>query len=510
MKTPQKTLQQIVADFLEAYRNRGERPLFCVAFSGGSDSTALLHVLKELREEKQDGSFSLAAVHVNHQIRAGAAADEAFCADLCQAWEIPLKIVHIQGLEIAAKEKLSLEEACRKGRYEAFEAYLQEQKKPAYLLLAHHQMDQAETVLLNLLRGSGSEGLSGMALQRGPYLRPLLNCSKELIMSYLEEHHLSFCEDETNQDAAYMRNRIRRELMEVLARDYNPRIVETLSRTAKILREENEYLTEQTRDAYEECLAEVKEEERSEGERLPTLSCSRLLALPLALSRRVLRMHLQQWHTLQDVEEEHIGRLLELAGGRSGRKVSLLGGLTVEKSYDILIFRDSARALPQRGQGGACPYEVLTFRRQDLTDQEWLAILQKAARAREIAQEEPKELYLCIDQLEKPPEFRLRREGDYLLVRGPRKAASPRMAPEDPRVGKEAAPEKGAADAPGLVRKRLKAFFIDEKVPGFQRDRLWLLASGSFVLWIPGVRISEGLTINPKAQTILYVRRKNA
>jgi tRNA(Ile)-lysidine synthase len=182
-------------------------PRLCVALSGGRDSVVLLHALSRLREGH---SFSLSALHVHHGISANADAWAAFCGELCAAWDIPLAIVRV---EVPRASGEGLEAAARRLRHEVFV-----EVDADALLLAHHRDDQAETVLLNLLRGAGVAGAAGMlpvrAQARGPYLvRPLLGFARAALEAYASEHELRWICDESNDDLHFRRNFLRHEIV---------------------------------------------------------------------------------------------------------------------------------------------------------------------------------------------------------------------------------------------------------------------------------------------------------
>lgn len=202
--------------FSDSFFKRGETVL--VGFSGGPDSVCLLHFLHYLSAKKH---FDLAAVHVHHGLRgAEADADARFCRTLCKEWDIPFVLYKKNVRALAKKLDLSTEHAARKARYEAF---VQAAKKTGAtkIALGHHLDDQAETVLLNLLRGTRAEGLCGIPVRRMltktvEIVRPLLCITRAEVEEYLKENKLSCVTDQTNFDEVYTRNWIRKELLPLL------------------------------------------------------------------------------------------------------------------------------------------------------------------------------------------------------------------------------------------------------------------------------------------------------
>ena len=217
-----------------------------VGLSGGPDSVFLLHVLDAFRESV---GYSLYALHVHHGIRGDEAdRDMEFSRDLCEKWHIPFKVVYVDAPGYAKEKGLSLEEAARILRYEAFEAERQaismeralESDAICKIAVAHHLDDQAETVLHNMVRGSGIRGLSGMEPRRGFIIRPLLSTKREYILRKLKDNGISYVIDSTNLDTQYTRNHIRTGILPEL-REINPEAAVHIAHTAELLREADDY-----------------------------------------------------------------------------------------------------------------------------------------------------------------------------------------------------------------------------------------------------------------------------
>ncbi len=222
--------------FSELFFKRGETVL--VGFSGGPDSVCLLHFLRYLSQKKH---FELAAVHVHHGLRGAAAdADARFCRAVCKEWQVPFLLYKKNVRALAKKLDLSVEHAARKARYEAF-AQAAKKTGASKIALGHHLDDQAETVLLNLLRGTRAEGLCGIPLRRAltkntEIVRPLLCVTRAEVEQYLQVNELSFVTDQTNMDDAYTRNWIRHQLLPLLE-EKQPKIRQHLAGMATQLAE---------------------------------------------------------------------------------------------------------------------------------------------------------------------------------------------------------------------------------------------------------------------------------
>ncbi len=188
-----------------------EGSVVTVALSGGADSVALLHLLSRLPARR----FQLEAAHINHNLRGEEALrDQHFCEALCAEWKIPLQVFSGDAAALAAERGMSLEEGARALRY-GFLAPLADGER-RFVATAHHREDQLETFFINLYRGSGSGGLSGMKPRRGGYLHPMLAIEKREILQYAAEQGLSFMEDATNRDTAYLRNFLRHQVIPLL------------------------------------------------------------------------------------------------------------------------------------------------------------------------------------------------------------------------------------------------------------------------------------------------------
>jgi tRNA(Ile)-lysidine synthase len=224
-------LQKILADCLKPQQR------LLLALSGGLDSCVLLHLLAET---KATFGFELQALHIHHSLSVNADQWANFCVDQCRELQVPCEVVHVQ---VAKDSGLGIESTARRLRYDTLFNYHSNGLKPDFVLTAHHQDDQAETLLLQMLRGAGVKGLAAMAAEdnsRG-LLRPLLDISRKELHDYAVHQGLSWCEDESNSDSKFQRNFLRNEVMPLLASHY-PALNSTLARTASHLAEANALL----------------------------------------------------------------------------------------------------------------------------------------------------------------------------------------------------------------------------------------------------------------------------
>ncbi len=278
------------------------------AVSGGRDSMCLLHYLHSVASAC---GFAVAAGHLNHGMRPEADSDEQFVRTFCEERHIPFYTEKAAVYEKAQEWKLSVEETGRRLRYN-FLARIAGDIGAAAVATAHHKDDNAETVLLNLLRGSGSEGLGGIPPVRGMFIRPLLETRRKDIEAYCTEHGIGYVEDSTNYDIHYARARLRHELWPQLE-GINQNITDTLTRTAALLRDESRYLDEQAADLLPQ-----------EG---LTVSLEALRQAPEVLRRRMVRLMLHRLPTgKKDVAAAHIMAACALAEKGRGTLILPDGG----------------------------------------------------------------------------------------------------------------------------------------------------------------------------------------
>ena len=297
-----------------------------VGVSGGTDSLALLHLLREI-----DLQLSLTAVYVNHGLRPLEIPGEIALVEK-QAAEI-----HAQFFSIAVDvktyqrvNKTSPEEAARILRYDALKTIAQ-QIGATTIAIAHTANDQVEEFLLRMLRGSGGGGLSGMNMRRGSIVRPLLSTRKDELLNYLNNKGVSHCEDSSNKERIYLRNRVRLDLIPQL-KEYNPSIDQTILNISDVLRVEDDYLNTIVDDFYQNVIT------TEEGEKSTiSIDCAELSAVHKAIQRRVLEKVCWQMDcppSFQNIESiYHMSQR-----GKNGKILQLANGLRVEKRNSCIFF----------------------------------------------------------------------------------------------------------------------------------------------------------------------------
>lgn len=302
----------------------GERVV--IGVSGGPDSMCLLHLLHQLCiKHKYD--FSIVVAHVNHKIRKEAEQDEEYVMNFCHKIGIECFSKRIEVEKIAHTNKIGLEEAGRQVRYAFFEEVLQNTGAQK-IATAHNKNDRVETMLMNIIRGSGTSGLKAIQVKReNKYIRPLIEIERKEIEQYCQKEKLQPRIDQTNEDIQYTRNKIRKCLLPYLEEEFNPNIVETLNRLSVIAEEQEVLLEEQIKKAYEETKIE-----ETIGKQI-VLDLKRFNVLEELLKKRlILHVVKQLLGTSQGIEKVHIEDIILLCNRNIGNKF-----LIPNKKVKILV-----------------------------------------------------------------------------------------------------------------------------------------------------------------------------
>ena len=296
-----------------------------LAVSGGPDSIAMLNILKELREEQSKLNFEIVVAHINHMIRKEAKEDEEYVRDYCEKNKIQFYSKSIDVQKIANNNKIGTEEAGRIVRYEFFDEIL-EKTNSNKVAIAHNKNDKAETIIMNLLRGSGVSGLKGIEPRRGKYIRPLIECERYEIEKYCEEQKLNPRIDKTNFENEYTRNKIRNIVIPYVKKEFNPNIIETLSRMSELVTEEEEYIEKHIKIEYKKILIE-------ENKKQIILDLKKFNNEENVIkSRLVLYTITRLFATSKGIEKIHIEDIIKLCKRNIGNKY-----LTPNKNIKVLV-----------------------------------------------------------------------------------------------------------------------------------------------------------------------------
>ena len=296
-----------------------------LAVSGGPDSIAMLNILKELQEEQSKLNFEIVVAHINHMIRKEAKEEEEYVRDYCQKNKIRFYSKSIDVQKIANNNKIGTEEAGRIVRYEFFDEIL-EKTNSNKVAIAHNKNDKAETIIMNLLRGSGVSGLKGIEPRRRKYIRPLIECERYEIEKYCEEQKLNPRIDKTNFENEYTRNKIRNIVIPYVKKEFNPNIIETLSRMSELVTEEEEYIEKHIKIEYKKILIE-------ENKKQIILDLKKFNNEENVIkSRLVLYTITRLFATSKGIEKIHIEDIIKLCKRNIGNKY-----LTPNKNIKVLV-----------------------------------------------------------------------------------------------------------------------------------------------------------------------------
>ncbi len=326
----------------ESLLQQGDRVL--VGVSGGADSMALLHILAAQRAVC---GLTVVAAYIDHGLRPDETPAEWTCVqEAAASLELDCACVCVDVTGVAAARKLSLEHAARELRYQAF-ADLSRQWATDVLAVAHTADDQVEEVLLRLFRGGGGKALSGMRLQSGRLIRPLLAVHKAALLAYLADQEIAFCFDSSNDNLRFLRNRVRQELLPLLEAQYDPGIRQALLKTAANLREDEDLLEHLLGLSWDQAV-EIRVPDNTD-QVVCILSRTSFCGLHTALQRRMVEKLL--WTIGDTTRYEHIMAVLVAArSGRNGSELHLSRGLRVGVSRDHLEFSYPQGQGPWRGR----------------------------------------------------------------------------------------------------------------------------------------------------------------
>lgn len=452
---------QIVKRTLDEFHMLKDVKTLYVGLSGGADSMALLHLL--LKPCEQAG-IKLKAIHIHHGIRDASNDEEEAVTRWCN--EIGIECcIHKVNVKARMGDGVGLEEAARIERYEIFERYLETPKSK--LALGHHQDDQAETVLLNLFRGSGLKGLGGMSYVRDQYIRPLLDVSRSDIEDYCMDAGLPYVSDESNDDLIYRRNTIRHEILPYIERKLGFELRTKLADTAMLIRDDEALFDQLVQEHFGMIV-------NCQSMGMMELDVNGLIHEMVAMQRRLMRFAVQTLTgSIKGLSLKHINSMIELCYGQTGKTIYLPMGVCVKRSYNRLI-------LSTMSENDGEPKAEINIESKTLVDGQCLNIGEiKFLVKKDFDWDQiPKNIYtkwFDYDRIIGNLVVRQRRNGDYI------------------RIGDN------------LGKKKVKDVFIDMKTPRDDRDKALIIADDSEVLWIVGYRTNDAYKVTANTKTILQV-----
>lgn len=333
MSRKEKTLKEEVLGIINKYNLIESGDKIVLGVSGGPDSISMLNILYELKEKL---NFSIIVSHINHGLRENASRDENFVRQFCENKNIEFHVLHTDINKEAKKEKKGLEETGRKIRYEFFNEVLLETSANK-IAIAHNKNDKAETIIMNLLRGCGVNGLKGIEAKNDIYIRPLIEIDRSKIEKYCQENNLNPVIDETNYENDYTRNKIRNIIIPYIKKEFNPNIVENLNRLSDIAKEETEYIKLNTIQIYKKIAIEenILEKKVYSEEKMPTiiLDLKEFNNQLEIIKKNIILYSIERlFGTVKGIEKVHIEDIIKLCSNNIGNKY-----LTPNKFIKIVI-----------------------------------------------------------------------------------------------------------------------------------------------------------------------------
>ena len=303
-------LKEEILKTIKTYNLIEKNDKIVIGVSGGPDSICLLHLLYSLQEKLK---FEIVVAHINHQIREVADSETEYVKDFCEKIGIECFVKKENILELAKKQKKGTEEVGRQVRYDFFEEVAQKTEANK-IATAHNANDRAETVILNILRGSGISGLKGIeAMRDNKYIRPLILTNREKIEKYCEENNLNPRIDESNLESIYSRNKVRNIVIPYIKKEFNQNIIQTINRLSDVATDENEYLQKLTKEQYNEI--------SSIEDGIIVLNLKKFNQLELVIKRRLILYTINEAiHTTNCIEKVNIDDIIKLCQNNIGNK----------------------------------------------------------------------------------------------------------------------------------------------------------------------------------------------
>lgn len=456
-----------IEQYVEQYHMIENGDRIIAGISGGADSVCLLFALLAF---KKDMDIEIIAVHVNHGIRGeDAVRDERFVQKLCEDHQVECEVYHEDVELIAKKRKQSVEEAGRIVRREDFAKALIKHRGTK-IAMAHHQNDNAETLLMNLARGAGLKGLGGIRPINGNVIRPLLCLTRREIEDDLAEKGQEYCQDETNEQDDYTRNRLRHFVIPFLEEQVNSQAVRHMNEAMEQVCQVWEYMEEQGTKGCRECVSETPEggifiEESAFGKLHP------------AIQKQLVRTCLiKAAGEERNITMPHVEAVTGLFEKQSGRSLDLPYAVMAVRTYDGILL-EKKKAVREE-----------TF-------------LPRQLNVPGITEIPELNMTICCRILELP--------ADFSLKQVPQKAYTKWF---DYDIIKSSLIVRTRQSRDSIVidkagrKQKIKSYFINEKIPAKDRESLPMIADDGQIVWIPGYRMSSAYQITLQTQRILEIK----
>lgn len=436
-----------------------------VGVSGGADSIALLRLLYDYKKEF---NISVQVVHLNHMLRgADATADERYVQQLAKSFSFPITIERFDVRAYAEKNKMGIEEAARKVRYDFYEK-LARDTGAQRVALGHNADDNIETFLMRLLRGAGTAGLVGIPPVRGKFIRPLILSWRRDIEKYCALKKLVPRIDHTNYESIYLRNRIRLKLLPQL-KVFNANIKDVLLNTILLLTNDNLFLLTKAEEAFHSVVKKNRPEE-------VVLKAKKFAELEEPIKGHVVRQAIQAVKgDLREIAYIHIQDILKLIGNTETKEVHLPGGIKVVISREGISFLQGEQEKP----AGIVGEFTLHIPGQVVLDSAGVKIVAKPINIVnniDINSSTARKVYVNYDRVTRTLNVRGRRTGDKFHPLGI------------------------------TGTKKLQDFFVDEKIEKDDRDKVPVVLSDNKIVWVAGHRIDDEFKVTPTTRRVLELR----
>ncbi len=447
-------MRTLTMDILHTFKNTvvkhnliAKKDRIMIGVSGGADSICLLHILVMLKDES---ALEIAVFHLNHCLRgAESDGDQAFVEVMCKQMNILCFAERVDVMSVFKGSGRSLEETSRDIRYQAIKAAAT-RWGATRIALAHIADDQAEELLMRIIRGTSAAGIAGIPLSREDiFIRPMLHIQRSQIIGFLDENRIKHREDSSNKDQRFFRNRVRHTLIPLIKKEFNPLFVKSISRLADISSEGEDFISEIMEHEWEKSGIKVLNEKIE-------ILLSRLKGLHKAVLRRLMIKALLALQADARISLKHVDALLGLIISTSPSAVIYLpGGVIAKREYDVLILEYLKKDIVPQKQ------DEILINDQGIYNLQDYCIKVKHAGNTALLPYNPEIAYIDKDSVPFPLCLRFFRQGDRFAPMG------------------------------GAGGKKLKEYFIDHKIPRDKRHKILLLTNGADVLWIVNYRHSR-------------------
>lgn len=442
-----------------------------IGLSGGPDSVCLLKLLCGIREEFE---LKLAAVHINHMIRGEAAdEDELYARKLCEKLQVDFYSKRIDINKYAKENKISSEAAGRKARYDYFNM-IKEQLAFNKIATAHNANDQAETILMRVMRGTGLEGLGGIPVKRdNVYIRPILFMKREEVESYCEGMDLKPRIDATNLERDYSRNKVRLDIIPYMQNNFNTDVILTINRMGALLQADNKYIQSKVEELYNKVCS-------SDGSSV--VISAKAFEYEEAIINRLIRKAIGEFSgNKYDLEMKHIQDVLSLILLGTNKRIDLPRGLYAINIYGDIHIKNRQEIIKDSTLKIMITKEDISYKEVSFDD--YLIEFQCIQKDKSINYDENSLIkYFNYDKISGNIVIRYRRNGDTIVPLGMR------------------------------GKKKVKDIFIDMKIPKSERNSIPIIQFGEDISWIAGIKTSDKYKVDNQTKNILriLIKRKES